>query len=327
MNTSEQLKALQTYFELMSMNGGMRIFQIAQQTGVFRAMGSGPMDARAVAETCGLKEKPTRLLLDGLCGLNAAQKLGAKYALTPVMGFLSGNYQDLSNRYWDHLPTYLRTGVPMAKMDDPKESEKQYQAQVTALDWMMRPSAEVAASMMGIGDRLKGLSILDVGCGSGVWSLAFARKDPTSKVTALDWPAVLRIAQASAETSRVADRFTALPGNYHDVGLPSDAYDLIIVGNVTHIETPEGNKALFAKLYVSLKPGGKIVVFDVFGGQENGKLQAALYAIGLSLRTVQGRVYTAEELQSFLEEVGFKNLAVRLIEITPYTMGMLVADK
>jgi ubiquinone/menaquinone biosynthesis C-methylase UbiE len=327
MNKSEQLQALETYFDLMSMNGGTRVFFIAQQTGILKALASGPVDAADVAKSCGTREKPTRLLLDGLCGLRAVQRVEDKYVLTPVMRFLAGNYQDLSSRYWDHLPEYLKTGVPMAKMDDPAESEKQYQAQVTALDWMMRPSAEVAAVMLGIGDRLKGLNMLDIGCGSAVWSLAFAGKDPTSRITALDWPAVLKIAQASAERSGVSDRFTAMPGNYHDIELPDEAFDLAIVGNVTHIETPDGNRALFARLHRALKPGGRIVVFDILGGQEKGQLQAALYAIGLALRTEQGQVYPEAELRSFAEDAGFRKLVVSPIEITPYTMGMLVGEK
>lgn len=154
-----------------------------------------------------------------------------------------------------------------------------------------------------------------------------ARRDPQSKITALDWPAVLQIAQISADQSGLSEQFSTLPGNYHDAELPTEAFDLILVGNVTHIETPAGNTALFTKLYAALKPGGKIVIFDVFGGQERGALQASLYAIGLGLRTAQGQVYPLAQLQSFLFAAGFKDLSNSPIEVTPYTMGMLVGVK
>ena len=114
MNNPEQQKALETYFELMSMNGGMRIFQIAHQVGLFQALAAGPLDAAEAAKTCGLHERPTRLLLDGLCGLDTVRKVGTRYALAPVMQFLSGHYQDLSSSYWDYLPGYLKTGAPTA---------------------------------------------------------------------------------------------------------------------------------------------------------------------------------------------------------------------
>ena len=327
MNEQQQLEALQTYFAFMSMNGGVRIFHTAQQMGIFKAMKDRPLSAGDLAGACGTKEQQTSLLLEGLCGLGAVQKLEGKYALTPVMQLLAGDYQNLSNRYWDHLPEFLMTGVPMATMDDPSESEKQYQAQVTALSWMMGPSAEVATAMLGMGNTQSDLSILDVGCGAAVWSLACARKNRGAHVTALDWPAVLQIAQKAAEEAGLSDRFTPLPGNYHDLELPESAFDMVIVGNVTHIETPEGNRALFRKLYPTLKQSGRLVVFDVFGDNDKGKLQTALYAIGLALRTKQGQVHSLDNLKSFVEEAGFTGLTASPIDITPYTMGMLVAEK
>jgi ubiquinone/menaquinone biosynthesis C-methylase UbiE len=327
MNKEEQLAALQTYFSLMSMNGGMRVFCAAQQAGIFNALGNGATTPAAVAQACGLKGRPVKLLLDGLCGLKVVEQKDGAYVPAPVMGFLSGAYNDLGGKYWDHLPAYLKSGVPMARMDNLAESEKQYRAQVMALDWMMRPSAEVAAAMLGIGRKMKGLNILDVGAGSGVWSLTFLKNDPTSIATALDWPSVLEIARASAGKLGLADRFKILPGNYHEVTLPAESFDLVILGNVTHIETEMRNKSLFGKLHAALKPGGKIVIFDVFGSQEKGVLEAALYALGLALRTERGEVHPMDRLQSLLSEVGFRNAVGRPIEVTPHTMGMLLADK
>ena len=192
---------------------------------------------------------------------------------------------------------------------------------------MMKPAAECAAMMLGMGESRKGVSILDVGAGSAVWSLTFAAKDSESTVTALDWPAVLKIAAATAEGMGLQDRFTALPGNYHEVELAEAAYDLAIVANVTHIETPEGNEDLFRRLRPALKDGGEIVIFDVMAGQEQGDLSRALYALGLALRTEQGQVYTFEELQGFLETAGFTGAAFAAIPVPPFTMGMITAKK
>ena len=327
MNAETQLEALNTYFNLMSMNGGARVFRMARQNGLLDAVGSGARTSQTVAEICGLKEKPVKLLLDTLCSLQIMQCQEGSYTLTPVMQFLSGNYQNLSDEYWDYLPQLLKTGVPLAKMDDAQQSEEQYKKQVTALAWMMKPAAEVASGMLGIGNTRKDLEILDVGAGSAVWSLTCAQKDPDTKVTAADWPGVLKIAEISAASLGLQDRFNGMPGNYHEVELPNDAYDLAIVGNVTHIETPEGNQALFRKLYKALKAGGEIAIFDVMPGQEQGNLARALYALGLALRTEKGRVYPIEELQEFLQKTGFVEPQFSPIQIFPYTMGMILAKK
>lgn len=327
MNDTEKLKAFQTYFDLMSMNGGARIYHIARQLGVFKSIGNGASTVDKIANDCHFKEKPTKLLLDALCSLKVLEYKNHSYALTPVMHFLSGSYQNLSDEYWDHLPKLLESGVPLAKMDDTKESEKQYQNQAAALAWMMKPAAEVVSVMLEIGNRRKGLNILDVGAGSAIWSLTFAQKDSGISVTAVDWPAVLEIAKASAKALGLSERFTACPGNYHEVELSLETYNLAIIGNVTHIETPEGNKALFGKICKALKTNGEIVIFDIFPGQEEGELSQSLYALGLALRTEKGQVYSCEQLQNFLTQAGFTEFKFSPIKVSPYTMGMLLAKK
>ena len=125
----------------------------------------------------------------------------------------------------------------------------------------------------------------------------------------------------------MASRFQRLPGNYHEVVLDDGAYDVIIAGNVTHLESVDGNQRLFKKLHKALAPGGRLVIFDVIGDQEQGKLQAALYAIGLALRTSQGQVHSLEALKGFLQSAGFSKVDYQPVEVTPYTMGMLVGHQ
>ena len=327
MNDLDKLKAFQIYFDLMSMNGGVRIYHVAKHLGVFESISKGTSTVEEIAQQCQFKEKPTKLLLDALCSLKVLECKNNFYALTPVMHFLSGNYQNLSDEYWDYLPKLLQTGVPFARMDDTRESEKQYQAQATALAWMMKPVAEVAATMLDIGNKRKGLNILDVGAGSAIWSLTFAKKDQGISITAVDWPAVLEIAKNLAKELGLSERFNALAGNYHKVEFSSEIYDLAVIGNVTHIETPEGNTALFTKIYKALKTNGEVVIFDIFPGQEEGELSQSLYALGLALRTEKGQVYSCEQLQEFLSQAGFSGFKFSPIKVPPYTMGMLLAKR
>jgi ubiquinone/menaquinone biosynthesis C-methylase UbiE len=327
MNDETKITALKTYFDLMAMNGGARIYRVARECGIFDAMEQGQITPEELARKCGLCERPVKLLLDALCSIKTVQCDAGSYSLTPVMQFLSGNYKNLSDEYWDHLPQLLKTSIPLAKMDTEDQSEAQYQKQATALAWMMMPAAEAAAVMLGIGTARTNVGILDVGAGSAVWSLTFALKDPETHVTALDWPAVLTIAAASAQSMNLQDRFSTIPGNYHEVTLPDSSFDLAIVGNVTHIETPEGNCALFRKLHAALSPGGEIVIFDIMPGREEGNLAYSLYALGLALRTEKGQVYSCEELQHFLEKTDFKHPEFSPIDVPPYTMGMILAKK
>lgn len=327
MNEQEKFAALQTYFSLMNMNGAARIYRTAQELGIFDAIGAGAATPADVAGKCGLQAEPLRLLLDGLCSIGALTCDGDHYSPTLVMQFLAGNYRNLSDEYWDHLPQFLQTGVPLAEMDSVEQSADQYEKQVSALAWMMMPAAEAMAQMLGMGQARTSLSILDVGAGSAIWSLSCAKHDPATTVTASDWPVIVEIAAGFAKQMGLEDRFAAIPGNYHESDLGEEGHDLAIVANVTHIETPDGNRDLFRKIHRALKPGGEIVIVDVMPLQPEGQISAALYALGLGLRTAEGQVHSAEALQQYLGDAGFTGAVVQAIPIAPHTMGMLLAKK
>ena len=109
--------------------------------------------------------------------------------------------------------------------------------------------------------------------------------------------------------------------------MPPAAHDLAIVANVTHLETPDGNAALFRKLHGTLAAAGEIVIIDVMPGQEKGDLARSLYALGLALRTERGRVHSCDELCDLLLEAGFVAPQVHPLPVCPHSMGMIIAGK
>jgi len=327
MNNGEQYQAFLSYFDLMTMNGSAHIYRCARELGVIDAFGLTNATARDIADRCELQEGPVQLLLEALCSIGILSRAGDSYALALVAQFLSGNYQNLGDEYWQYLPQFLSTGIPLAKMDSVEQSEEQYEAQVSALAWMMTPAAEAMAQILGMGQTRKSLNILDVGAGSGIWSLTCAKHDTETTVTASDWPAIVRIAESFAQKMALQNRFTALPGNYHESDFGENEYDLAIVANVTHIETTDGNRRLFQKLHAALKPGGEIAIVDVLSDQPAGYASSALYALGLGLRTESGQVHSAESLQQCLADVGFSGSTMHPIEVAPYTMGAILAEK
>ena len=316
------------YFQLMNLNGAAHVYRESVRSGLLDALRAGPKSAEDLAAASGTAVRPTQLLLHALAALGVAEGRGEQFALSPLAELLlAGTYRNLGDEYWAHLPALLKTDKPIVKMDDAAKSEAFYQAQAAILGWMLTPAAEFAGRKLRERGVPESAAILDVGAGSAIWSLTLARDLPGATVTAVDWPAVLEVAAETAQNFGLTDRLTTINGNYHEVEIPAGKFDLAILANVTHLETPGGNLALFKKVRAALTPGGQIVIFDVFPGQPQGDLNRALYALGLALRTEHGHVYSVEEFESLLAEAGFGPPRLVPLEVPPYAVGMLTAAK
>jgi SAM-dependent methyltransferase len=319
-----RLEALETYFRLMSMNGGVQVYRAAVNAGVLEALGAGAATSEEIARRCGLHAGPTHLVMEALAAVGLVRKTGPTFELAPAARFVMGPYRDLGDAYWTHLPKLLSTGEPLVSVEKADPGEAFYQAQAAALEWMLAPAAEAASAILA---RRAPREVLDVGAGSAVWSLALAKRDPAARVTALDRPGVLQVALAAASRSGLSRQLTALPGEFNTVELMDEHFDLAIVANVAHLLSPEGNAALLRRIHRALKPGGAVAVIDVVPGTPNGDLPRALYALGLALRTKTGRTYSREELDRCLSEGGFGPGTWTALDVVPHTLGMVVAPR
>ncbi len=321
------MSELNHFFRVMTINGGAQLLGIDRHYHFLAACLERPSPVSEIAQRCGTQEKPTRLVLEGLAALGLLQENSERFALTGLGKLLATTPQILGNRFWDHLPEYLRSGEPIIKMDVTQHQAEHYQAEVGPLGWMLGPAAEEAAGVLEIGTGRKRLRILDIGAGSAVWSLAMIRRDQSSKVTALDWPEVLTVAKQQAMTQQLNAQFDTLAGDFHHITLPPGAFDLAILANITHLETPEGNQDTFKRVYETLAENGEAIIIDVFPGSPEGNLTSVLYRLGLALRTEHGQVYSSEELSRQLRVAGFRSCELTLLKSPPHILGMLIAAK
>ena len=73
------------------------------------------------------------------------------------------------------------------------------------------PGAEFIAALIGATEG-KPCKVLDIAAGHGMYGITIARRNPAAQIVALDWPAVVSVAEENAKKLGVADRYSTRPG-------------------------------------------------------------------------------------------------------------------
>jgi predicted O-methyltransferase YrrM len=145
--------------------------------------------------------------------------------------------------------------------------------------------------------------LLDVGGGSGIYSIACLQRNPRLRAIVWDRPQVLKVTREMASAYGVADRLECRPGDMFADPVPARC-DVHLLSNVLHDWDVAQCRALLARCAEALAPGGRILIHDVFLSDAlDGPLPIALYSAAL-FRLTEGRAYSAAEYRDWLAEAG-----------------------
>ncbi|HVZ37662.1 MAG TPA: ArsR family transcriptional regulator [Candidatus Kapabacteria bacterium] len=301
-------------------------FFAAHRAGLIGAILDSPASCSELASRLGIDRNATGLILDVLRSAGLVEHDGEAYAASAELHAahtrLPGGVDALM-MIWTHTPEFLASGAPLRRMDGTSaERAEEYENLVLGLASLFMPSArELARRLEGAPRR-----ILDVGAGSGIWSLAIAEAHPGSTVTALDFPPVLESFGRQAAAMGLADRVDVLAGDAYIAEIPEGAFDLIVLANILHLEPAERAAVLLHRVADVLAPGGRIVVVDVFGGEGDADRGRAVYALHLAMRTERGTAHPAALVESWLHQAGVgPELRMQFNDPMVYGMGALVS--
>jgi ubiquinone/menaquinone biosynthesis C-methylase UbiE len=311
------------HFDLLEIEQVAMLIQAALGAGVLDELLRGPASADELAARLGLDCRATRLLLDTLAAVGYLTLGGERFSASPAFRELRN---DISYD-WRHLPEFLRTGKPWIELDRSfAATEKFYDEFFACIDYAaeMTPAAEAIASRLGGEPE----HILDVGAGTGVWSLAMARRSPRTRVTGVDFPVVLSSHfLRRAQELHCRDRVDVLEGDFHEVQLPAAAYDRISLGQSFHFAHEELAPTFVARLSAALRPGGELVIIDHFANDTHSeRLSRLLYELRLAMRTVRAKNHRRTAIEDWCRQAGLFPVDYFRVE-GPSFLGVLVFQK
>jgi len=286
---------------------------------VFDVLDEGPKDLQQVHEATGASLRGLAALMNILVGLNflAKDDQGA-YSLAPESaaflvstkpGFQGGILRHTSRQLipnWLHLTEVVATGKPVAAVNQQGEGSDFFQQFVTDIFPMSYPSAQVLASHLNLG-ALQSSSALDLAAGSGVWGIALAQSAPNLHVTAVDWPDVLPVTRKTATKFGVDGRFSFVAGDLLEADFGT-GHTVATLGHILHSEGEQRSRALLAKTFKALAPGGTIAIAEfLVNADRRGPVMGLFFAGNMLVNTDEGNTYSFEEISAWLAEAGFEN--------------------
>jgi ubiquinone/menaquinone biosynthesis C-methylase UbiE len=287
---------------------------------VFDVLDEGPKTVEQVSAATGASVRGLRAVMNALVGLEfLAKDNEGRYRLTPESatflvsnkpGFYGGLFRHTSEQLlpkWLEMNEIVRTGKPATSVNQEGEGTEFFEQFVEGIFPMSYAAAQTLANVLGVQQAKEPISVLDLAAGSGVWGIALAQKSPQVRVTAVDWPGVLRVTRRMAERYGVADRFRFVAGDLLSADF-GDGHNIATLGHILHSEGERRSRALLKKAFEALAPGGTISIADFLVNEERtGPPQSLIFAVNMLVNTDEGDTYSFDEITGWLREVGFEN--------------------
>jgi SAM-dependent methyltransferase len=284
----------------------------ANELGLFEALADSPANLDALAARTGLTRRAARISADAMVALGLLEvqdgiyrnsKTAARFLAGPGPGDLRPFlrfWDKFSYPAWTRLAETLASGPPreMFELDD----ELQHIASA-GIEAILAGPATTLPEAFDFGPHKR---LLDIGGGTGSWSIAIAKRHQNIRASILELPTVTELA-----TSRVADaglghRITVITGDAMVGELPA-GHDVFLLANLIHYWSAEQNQELLQRVRRAAQPGSALLLADFWTNAAHTEpLQAALMAGEFAAHLRNGDVYSVEEVHEWLDRTGWR---------------------
>lgn len=288
---------------------------------LFEILAERPQTTSELARKMSLSHESAERLLAAATALRLVEHRGEdRHALGPLGAPMVGNaglaamiehhsvlYGDL-----DDPVTLLRgerrdTGLSRywsyASSDRPADLRGEHVSAYTRLMAASQPL--VAGEILDAYPIHRHQCLLDVGGGDGSFLANAAQRAPGLRVVLFDLPPVAERARARFAAAGIADRATAVGGDFHEDSLPKGA-DVISLIRVIHDHDDAQALAILASVRRALPPDGTLLLAEPMAGTRGAEPMGDAYFGFYLMAMGQGRPRTRAVVEALLRAAGFR---------------------
>lgn len=304
------------------------IVDVNCKVGTFAALTRNALTTDELAQELGVDTRALAMHLAALCSMDLVEKRLGKWRATHLartwlhpdgQGYWGSFYEriDFNTTLHDRLLESLRTGRRPGDHEQgiggaarPAEWERGHMPQEAAhgIATFMHAHSQgpaLGAAAQGVFGTLG--TLMDVGCGSGVYGIEIARAHPALKVVLMDLKEMATEAQGYVDAAGMGARVSTAGVNMFTEEWPRGA-DGHFFSNVFHDWSDETNRMLAAKSFAALPSGGRIFLNEILMDDEGtGPFPAAAFSLLMLVGTL-GKQYSLAEFRTILESAGFTDV-------------------
>ncbi len=306
-----------------------RTLHVALEFDVFTELSGAPRPLAQIAEAIGLAERAAGRLLRACAALGLVRAEDDAYANTPMsdkylvrgrptyIGSYMQLFDDVAYHRWGQMGHALRHNQPVEELDHPyRYFETEVEDASTFLSAQHDGSTSLGYALARRFDFSPFTCLLDLGGGTGTYTIEVLKHYPHLKAVIFDFPPVCDLADRALQAAGLADRASTVRGDYERDPLPMGADVVLWSGNL-HASSPARCREILTKLRALLPAHGAVLMHDyLLDDTGTGPLIPALLALHMTLVSEHGQVYSNAELREILTQTGFMD-----IDIQPFLPG------
>lgn len=301
---------------------GSQALFAALELGLFTTLSDEPGGLDVLAGKLHAPIGPLRVLLSTCQVLGLLTRDGERYANSPAAqrflvqtsrGYVGDYYlRQISPLVYPKLPlvrSLLRGDLTeqldyATVLDNPRTTEEFVRGQHTG---SLGPAVLLSRAY-----DLSGCScLLDLGGGSGAFSIEAVKRYPGLSAMVFDLPQVIAVTERIIQETGLTSRITCAGGDLRVDPWPKGA-DLILLSYIVSCYDQETLQALLAHAFAYLPTGGRLLIHDfALSADRSGPHNAALFLFGQLSASTQTQAYTVDELGAAMLKAGYVDVTAQ----------------